>query len=164
MNIAEIDPKTKKQIDDADELGSYQIIDYTGGFIWRMNHDYNRGDFTAEQWLGISKDVDNFWSIQMYAVSQLTRFGISKPFVDDAGHPSAEYWAWFRWWDEYFKRTLSEDQWDEFSRKQRNKEDISGYRPEGTWRDRLPEEEESQRQSEEFRKKMQKSTTNTESA
>jgi hypothetical protein len=133
---ADLDPVLKEKIDDGPERVVYEIINEIGAFNWRMSHDHNRGDFTIAEWEGINKDIVRFAAIQHYAVSTLTRFGIVNPFESDGTHPSEEYWAWFHWWDDYFKK-MSPKIWNEFERKSHANEDLSKYRPSGNWRDKI---------------------------
>lgn len=151
----EIDPKLKKKIDEGSELDQYFIINEIGGFRWRMEHELCHGRISDGDWPSISKDIARLTIAQQYAVSLLTRFGVSKPFRDDKIKPSAEYWSWFRWWDSYIKG-LPQDEWKEIERRCGAKEDLSIYRPQGEWRTRIPEEEDSIRRAEEFWSKINK--------
>lgn len=149
--IDNLDPESKKNVDEGSEIISYFIINEIGGFIWRMNHDMADGRIEKEHHTSIDKDIKRMQDLQLYAISQLIRFGVDEPFVD--GHGSPQYWAWFRWWDAYIKG-ISNDEWRRLDLKLKQKEDVSGFRPEGDWRDNVAQEEENLKKAEEFRKKM----------
>ena len=147
-----------KKIDEGTELDQYFVINEIGGFSWRMQHEYYHGRIMEEDWQEIQKDIVRLSVVQRHAVSLLTRFGVTKPFRDEKNRPSAEYWAWFRWWDAYIKG-LSQEGWEELDRRYRAKEDLSAYRPTGDWREQIPKEEETIRRAEEFQAQLSGSGT-----
>lgn len=148
-----MDPKNKATIDNALEDQLYFIINEAGGFIWRMNHDMRRGDFTDVECVSIKKDIETMRENQLYAIEHLPKYGVQNPFRNEQKHPSAEYWAWFRWWDEFFK-AMPEEEWKEY-----NKVENPTARPAGNWRDRIPQEEESIKKSEEFLERLKGNNT-----
>jgi hypothetical protein len=129
--------KNKKDIDSLieanDEMSIYFIIDGLGGVIWRLNHDMADNRIEKESWDNLDKEILLMVEVQQYAVSKLTKFGVTNPYLDEKKHPSPEYWAWFRWWDGYIKG-LPEDEWRILDAKMSAKEDISFYRPKGSWK------------------------------
>ena len=142
----------KEQIDKYDEMSSYFIINEIGGFIWRMNHDMANGRIPTESHKGIDDDIAFMSKVQQYAVSQLNRFGVEKPYRNENKQPSAEYWAWFKWWDSHIKN-LPDSEWKELNILIKEKKDCSKYWPKGNWRDNIPEEEKGIKEAEAFFKK-----------
>lgn len=71
-----------------------------------------------------------------YCVMQTKRFGVEIEEPKEAEHvkATASYWAWYLWWNEYFQRTLTPEQWEEYQNKRKNGEDVTQYRPKGDWR------------------------------
>jgi len=132
MTRDEADQKTRKQIEEADELGLYFMINEIGGFVWRMNHDMADGRIPEKDWPMIDEEIARLRPLQTFAVSQLTRIGVETPLKEDGKSPTDEYWAWFRWWDGYIKG-LPEDQWKELESAYPNG-DYSKFRPEGEWK------------------------------
>lgn len=120
------------------EIELYFIINDCGGFVWRMNHDMNKGRILNTE--AIRTDIANMQKRGEIAVDQTVRFGVSDPwcmrksFFDDQEHraPSDEYWLWFRWWDSWSK-SLSDEQFREMDRALSAK-DASAWRPAGDWR------------------------------
>jgi hypothetical protein len=125
-----------------DELNTYFIINEIDGFIWKMRHDMANNRIPKESHEAINKDIEKLTKVQQYAVSTLTRFGVSNPYRNEQRHPSAEYRAWFRWWDHYI-RQMPENDWKALEQKCASKEDVSSYRPTGNWKDRIIHEEEA---------------------
>lgn len=122
-----------------DERMAYFFIDQCGAFIWRMNHDMADGRIEAKHHAGIDGDIMRVRERQQEAVAALTRFGL-KP-VDDAGRPTAEYWAWYRWWDSW-KKGMSNEEWrecDSAMTRGMTPEEDARFRPSGDWRDSLTE-------------------------
>ena len=151
MNISE----NISEIDTMREIEIYFTINEIGGFIWRMNHDMADVRIPEDQWPAIDRDIKKMSEIQQHAISILPKFGVTPPFRDPENKlaflrkPSAQYWAWFRWWDGYIKG-LSEEEWEILSQKIDKDEDISSYRPSGAWQDNVAKEEENIKKSEEF--------------
>jgi hypothetical protein len=110
----------------------YSTIDALGAFLWRMNHDLADGRIEGSK--GIDDDLVKMKEMQKKAVLQTARFGVTKPVYEDDG-PTPEYMKWYRWWDKYFKKTLTDEQWRDFSRRLKDKEDVSMYRPAGEFKD-----------------------------
>ena len=141
----------KLEIEELKEIEVYFIINEIGGFIWRMNHDMADGRIPEKDWPAIDRDIKKMSETQQYAVSITPKFGVVPPYRDpqENKRPSAQYWAWFRWWDGYV-RGLPEEEWKILSQKIDKDEDFSSYRPAGAWQDNVTKEEESIKKSEEF--------------
>ncbi len=65
-------------------------------------------------------------------IDSLKRFGLTNPLSAD-GQPSNEYWAWQRWWRKYLG-SLSKAEFQKLMIAIKFKEDLSAWRPEGTWK------------------------------
>jgi len=124
-----MDKDFETEISDAPEIKLYFIIDVIGAMNWRLNHDMADGRIPKEDWPVLDKGIVEAHEKQHAAVGQLARFGIS-PFKEDGKSPNDAYWAWFRTWDNYIKKKLSEEEWNELNRKLSAKEDVSMYKPE----------------------------------
>jgi hypothetical protein len=144
-----MDEKRKAQLEKENEIGLYLTIDAIGAFIWRMRHDYHHGRIENSHWPEIQKDIEKMSETQMFAVSQLTRFGVEKPQKDDNKSPTAEYWAWFRWWDAW-KKNMSDAEWNELNEKINLEQDISSYRPTGDWHLTIADEQKKMEEAEKF--------------
>jgi hypothetical protein len=98
-----------------------------------MNHDASHGRFEMTD--GIGQDlIDAQYAIE-YAVLKTKRFGVEIPEPKETEHVARteSYNKWFRWWNNYFKRTLTNEQWLDFECLYNTGKDISHYRPEGSW-------------------------------
>lgn len=132
MRMAKTQEEVLSEIDGMAEIHLYFLIDFVGAVAWRMNHDASHGRILKEDMEKIDKDIER-WKVQQdRAVRNLTRFGVHP--LDDGGKPTAEYWAWYKWWSNWHKDELSNKQWLELDRKMSAKEDVSTYRPTGDWR------------------------------
>lgn len=111
------------------EQDLYFYINSFGGMIWRLNHDMAHGR--------IEKTIDlmPYQYALEYCVMHTPRFGVKIDEPKEGEHviASDSYWAWYRWWDEYFQRTLTNEEYDEYLRKVKNGEDISQFHPSGDW-------------------------------
>lgn len=109
----------------------YFYINTFGGMIWRLNHDMADGRIEEEL------DLTPYQYALEYCVMHTPRFGVTIDEPKEGEHVKAtdSYWAWFRWWDEYFQRTLTNEEYEDYRRKADNGEDISQFRPTGDWRD-----------------------------
>lgn len=119
---------------EGEERDLFSLIDGIGYFIWRMNHDAAHGRFEMTE--GIEEDLKEAQYAIEYAVLNTRRFGVEIPDVEENGHVERtdSYDKWFRWWNDYFKYKLTDDEWNEYQRASENKEDLSKYRPEGDWK------------------------------
>ena len=112
----------------------YFLIETTGGFIWRMNHDAGHGRITITS--DVQEDlVESQYSIEYTILNGASRFGVDIPLPAPGEHVKAtdRYWRWFRWWDAYIKG-LSNEEWRKMENLMNTGQDYSMYRPEGDWR------------------------------
>ena len=123
------------EFDNMTEIRLYFFIDFVGAYTWRMNHDYSHGRISEDEMVSIDKTIARLRIKQDRAVKNLTRFGF-KPLSDE-GKPTAEYWAWYKWWSKWHKDDLTQEQWRELDAKMSAGEDVSSYRPSGDWRSQV---------------------------
>lgn len=74
-----------------------------------------------------------------YCVINTSRFGVEIEMPKEGEHVEVtdSYKAWFKWWNNYFKKTLTREEFEEYQDKVYKGEDISKFRPEGDWHDIL---------------------------
>ena len=123
-------------IESGPEIMTYMLIDNIGAFTWRMNHDMADGRIPKKDHAAIDEDIKQAVKEQQRLVRSLTRFGVKTP-LDENDRPTEEYWKWYRWWSEWHKSTLTNEQWDELNAvlgMEMTEEQIQKYRPEGDWR------------------------------
>ena len=130
-----IDPgciKDVETINNLSEVDLYFMIDAMGGHIWRCKHDMAHGripefDLTEEQ-----------YALE-YMVYQTTKFGVELPEPEMDKHITAtpSYKAWYKFYDDHFKNTLTDEQWKAFQRAQESGQDTSAFMPSGHWTDLL---------------------------
>ena len=130
--MAELDQELKLQFDEASEINTYFLIQEIGSHVLNMNSLYKRGRITEEKFNKIREGFPRLDIAQDYGISQLYRFGVT-PSQDEQKRPTPEYWAWYHWWDRYIKN-LPNDKWKELELRIYNKEDLSKFRPLGTWK------------------------------
>lgn len=126
--------KLAEIIDVGSEVMVYMHIDHIGGFIWRMNHDMADGRIPIESHRVIDEDIARARPQQVSLVKCLTRFGLEKPVAED-GTPTAEYWAWYRWWNGWHK-DMPDEEWDNIQgdiKLDMSEKEIARCRPEGSW-------------------------------
>lgn len=135
--MSEVEMKTKddefkQEIDDMNETELYFVIDEIGAYTWRMNHDMADGRIELKAHASIDKDIARMHKHQGHAVERLRDVVEGLDPTND-GIPTDDYWKWYRWWDAW-KKGMPDEQWNEISAKMKRDEDISSYRPEGSWR------------------------------
>jgi len=126
-------------IENGPELMVYFFIDQIGAFSWRMNHEMAHGRIEQQHHAAIDKDIERAKQQQVRLVKCLPRFGVEKP-LDESNRATEDYWKWYRWWSNWHKNTLTNDEWDALQRDlgadgTMTQEQIEKYRPEGDWRE-----------------------------
>lgn len=101
--------KESKPVSEMNEVELYFMIDGIGGFIWRMNHDMGCGRIPQKDCAAIDKDIEKMRVVQMDALRELSRFGITA--LDGDGNATPEYWIWYRTWSSWHKDTLTHEEW-----------------------------------------------------
>lgn len=119
-------------VENCTEQQLYFYINTFGGMIWRLKHDMAHGRIGEV-------DLTPYQYAIEYCVMRTPRFGVKIEEPAEGGHVKTtdSYWAWFRWWDEYFQKTLTDKEYQEYIRKSNDGEDISQFRPKGDWRDNM---------------------------
>lgn len=108
----------------------YFLINALSGYIWRMNHDMADGRIKEN----INLEEEQY--ALEFCVLQTTRFGVEVPEAKEGEHikNTDSYTEWYRWWNSYFQRDLSQEEFDEYNRLFSEGKDISHFRPKGDWR------------------------------
>ena len=121
-----------ERINNLSEVDLYFMIDAMGGHIWRCKHNMAHGripeiDLTEEQ-----------YALE-YMVYQTTKFGVELPEPEMDKHITAtpSYNAWYKFYADHFKYTLTDEQWKAFQRAQESGQDTSAFMPSGHWTDLL---------------------------
>ena len=111
----------------------YFYINAFGGMMWRLNHDMADGRIEVEI------DLTPIQYAIEYCIMHTPRFGVDIQEPKDGEHvkTTPSYWAWFEWWDEYFQRTLTTEEYKDYCNRVKKHMDISQFRPEGDWRDNI---------------------------
>lgn len=73
----------KRETDSLNEINTYFYINELGGFIWRMNREYYHDRISNSDWIKISEDIKRSSELQIYIISNLMKFGVNKPFIDE---------------------------------------------------------------------------------
>ena len=130
-----IDPGCISDVEKVNNLSEedlYLMIDALGGHIWRCNHEMAHGrmpkiDLTEEQ-----------YAIE-YLVYQTTKFGVEipAPEIDKHIEQTPSYGAWYNFYNDHFKYTLTNEQWNQFISAKEKGEDVSAFMPSGNWTDLL---------------------------
>lgn len=130
-----IDPgciKDVEMINSLSEVDLYFMIDALGERIWRCKHYMAHGripeiDLTEEQ-----------FALE-YMIYQTTKFGVElpKPEIDKHINVTPSYRAWYKFYENHFKCTFTDEQWKEFQRAQESGQDTSAFMPSGKWTDLL---------------------------
>lgn len=111
----------------------YFYIRTFSSMIWRLEHDMADGRIEE------NLDLTPYQYAVEYCVMHTPRFGvkIDEPTEGEYVKATDSYFAWFRWWDEYFQSTLTNEEYEDYLHKANNGEDISQFRPTGDWRDNV---------------------------
>lgn len=121
--------KYKESLSKASEMEIFLTIDSLGYMIWRTEHDLADGRIEYPEW-----DKNDKFVLQAeieLAVKETSRFDV--PIVDIT-LPSEQYRKWYSWWKNYVEN-MPMDNWKKIEAIIKNKEDVSAYRPNGTWKE-----------------------------
>lgn len=123
-----------EEINNLSEVDLYFKIDTMSAFIWRCKYAMACGkipkiDLTEEQ-----------YALE-YMIYQTTRFGVELPDPEIDKHITAtpSYEAWYKFYSDHFKYTLTDEQWVAFKKARRKGQDTSAFMPSGHWTDLLKE-------------------------
>jgi len=123
--------KLDEQLQTGSESVIFQLIDTLGGFIWHTEHDLADGRVPEED-EGLAATFVMIAREQIeQAVSSLTRFGFEPK--NSEGRATGDYWAWYRWWKDYFNH-MNDSDLEEYSNDLENDNDVDRWRPEGDWK------------------------------
>lgn len=121
-----------KEINNLNETDLFFNIDAMGGHIWRCKHEMSHGRIPQ---IDLTEEL---YAIE-YMVYQTKKFGVEldEPQIDQHIIPTPSYLAWFRFYDNHFKKNLTNEQWNVFQKAQREGKDVSAFMPTGNWQDTL---------------------------
>lgn len=122
-------------INNMGELDLYFNIDAIGAHISYCMRQIRRGRIEKLDLTEVQYAIE-------YMVYQTTRFGVEipEPQIDEHIVATPSYRAWFKFYDDHFKKVLTEEQWNAFQNKRKLGEDVSEYMPKGNWQDTLEEQ------------------------
>lgn len=71
-----------------------------------------------------------------YLIYKTKKFGTKIPDPKKGEHIkiTEEYERWYEYYENHFKRNLTENEWNEFLRRKHNNEDVSEFLPSGKWK------------------------------
>ena len=128
-----IDPgclKDPEKIKNLNEVDLYLMIDSFGGHIWRLRHEMSHGRIEYF-------DLTEYQYALEFMVYQTKKFGVEleEPAIDKHITPTPSYNAWYKFYSNHFRYTLTDEEWNAFQNAQKNNEDVSQFMPEGNWKD-----------------------------
>lgn len=103
-----------------------------GAYLWRCHHEMAR-----DRMKKIDLTEENY-AIE-YMVYQTTKFGVElpEPAIDKHITATPSYNAWYQFYANHFKYTLSNEEWNAFQEAHRTGKDITSFMPSGHWTDSL---------------------------
>ena len=127
-----------EMINNLSEVDLYFMIYAMSDHIWRckhnMAHDMAHGKIPK---IDLTEDQ---YALE-YMMYQTTKFGVELPEPEIDKHITAtpSYNAWYKFYVDHFKYTLTNEQWKAFQQAQREGQDTSAFMPSGHWTDLLEE-------------------------
>ena len=138
------DEEYQEMIKNCSEVDLYLTIDGLGYFVWRMNHDLADGRIcdNDKQRAEVDKDIQKVQKQLEETVPYCSRFGVDYELIEKENPITGrnvqvacdDYWKWYRHWDEW-KKSLSDEQWDEFQSLKSKSESFDHLLPEKRWND-----------------------------
>jgi hypothetical protein len=112
------------------EILIYFFIESLGDFLWSMKRAVEK--FGANP-ADLKTDCDNAYHDQQ----QLVELIKTRPGFNFVNHD--EYMLWYRWWNNWHKRELNEEQWIELDKLikwdgTQTEADFANWRPQGNWK------------------------------
>jgi len=141
----EVDKELKEQFDTLPEINVYFLIKEIGTYMSGITDAYKKGVISEEKFNKLREGFPRLQNALEYGTRTLTRFGV-EPTHDVGGLASAQYWAWYQWWDEYIG-TLSDKSWENLKKAIEDKTSVERFAPMGTWKSRVPDIQKAQLQS-----------------
>jgi hypothetical protein len=119
------------EIKEMTEIELYLAIYSMTYSLWRLQHDYHKGDILENEWEKMSKVREKYNKRIKEAMIRLSVFGIIA--LDDKNNETKEFKKWYSWWRNWHQ-SMNDEEWQSISKKI-GKEDISNYRPAGKWKE-----------------------------
>jgi hypothetical protein len=120
--------KQVEEINNYSEAQIYHTIKAVSSAIWSHWHATKRDDVKPDF-------TESEYGLQ-YIMYLTKKFGVelSEPEIGRKLQATPTYVAWYNWWDIYFQKELSADEWDKYQQLIRQGKDVSMYRPSGDWK------------------------------
>lgn len=121
-----------EMINNLSEVDLYFMIYAKSYYIWRCEHNMAYGKIPK---IDLTEDQ---YALE-YMMYQTTKFGVELPEPEIDKHITAtpSYNAWYKFYVDHFKNTLTKEQWKAFQQAQREGQDTSAFMPSGHWTDLL---------------------------
>lgn len=114
------------------ELCLYFLIESLGSFLWVQRRAKSRGQMEGD--VGVKDEKNAYLDQQLIVAILRLRDGFE--FKDHA-----QYMNWYRWWSEWHRHQLSEDEWrkvdallSEAFKSKPTEEMFASWRPPGSWK------------------------------
>lgn len=124
--------KDVNAINNLNEVDLYLTIDSLGGYLWRCRHEMSHGRMPE---INLTEEE---YALE-YMVYQTTKFGVDlkAPEIDKHITPTPSYRAWYKFYSDHFKHTLTDEEWNMFQEAKKDGKDTSAFMPSGHWTDSL---------------------------
>lgn len=134
IRIYGIDPgflDNKDQIDTLSEADLYFAIESLSRIIASTLHNVNNDN--------IPNLIEKQYAIE-YCAYQTKKFGVELAEPEFGKHilSTPSYEAWYNFYDNHFKRELTDEEYSEYQTMKKQGKDVSKYMPKGNWKDNLP--------------------------
>jgi len=128
----EVDKELKEQFDTLPEINVYFLIKEIGTYVSGITDSYKKGTISEDKFKKLREGFPRLQMALEYGTRKLTRFGV-EPTHEIDGRASAQYWAWYQWWDEYIV-TLSDKSWENLKKAIADGTSVERFVPMGTWK------------------------------
>lgn len=120
-------------VEKGNEQEMYTLINGLSYRIFKMEKDLKENQVLESKY---EKYLEELKYALEYAILRTRRFGVIILDAEKNCHieRTDSYEQWFNWWHEYFQKTLTDDEWNEFNKRSIDGNDISHFRPEGDWK------------------------------
>lgn len=136
IRIYGIDPgflNNKDQIDSLPEIDLYFMIDSISKII--------DSTLRSAEYDTIPNLIEEQYAIE-YCAYQTTKFGVKleEPAFGKHILSTPSYEAWYSFYDNHFKKVLTDEEFSEYQTNKKQGNDVSKYLPKGNWKDNLPKQ------------------------
>jgi len=121
----------KDKIDNAQEFEHFFFIDECGMFLHKMRQSAASSKIEINE--EFNQSMAEIYEIQKYVASKLTKWGVDPESVTD--RENGTYWKWFTHWNNWHKKTLTDEEWEKVNKMVSEEKDISKFLPKKKWND-----------------------------